>query len=148
MTFSAAQTSAKTGVGERYLPKIVGLAAKIETSNEVSPHDFFTGTLGGASGAGLVSIASGAREAGFSAYGHPLTVRLGDDATSTMLATSATHRLTRLVLNDSYATDTLTIDNNIDLGNASITCRFQPCGAATSAFARPSPIATAAPVMR
>ncbi len=40
MTFSAAQTSAKAGVGERYLPKIVGLAAKIETPNEVSPHDF------------------------------------------------------------------------------------------------------------
>ena len=38
MTFSAAQTGAKVGVGERYLPKIVGLAAKIETSNEVSPH--------------------------------------------------------------------------------------------------------------
>ena len=41
MTFSAAQTGAEPGIGERYLPKIVGLAAKIETSNEVSPHDFF-----------------------------------------------------------------------------------------------------------
>ena len=40
MTFSAAQTGAKAGIGERYLPKIVGLAAKIETSKEVSPHDF------------------------------------------------------------------------------------------------------------
>ena len=40
MTFSAAQTGAKAGGGERYLLKRVGLAAKIETSNEVSPHDF------------------------------------------------------------------------------------------------------------
>ena len=40
MTFSAAQTNVKTGVGERYLPKRVGLAAKIETPKEVSPHDF------------------------------------------------------------------------------------------------------------
>ena len=91
--------------------------------------NLFLGTLGVVAGAGLVSVAPGATGAGFSAYGHPLTVRLGDDATSTLLATSATHRLTRLVLNDSYATDTLTIDNNIDLGNASITCRV---GAATA----------------
>ena len=40
MTFSVAQTSAKAGVGERYLPKRVRFAAKIETPNEVSPHDF------------------------------------------------------------------------------------------------------------
>ena len=40
MTFSVAQTSVKAGIGERYLPKRVLLAAKIETSNEVSPHDF------------------------------------------------------------------------------------------------------------
>ena len=40
MTFSAAHTSAKAGVEERYLPKRVGSAAKIETPNEVSPHDF------------------------------------------------------------------------------------------------------------
>ena len=52
MTFSAAQTGAKAGVGERYLPKRVELAAKIETSNEVSPHDFVAGEArgGGASG--------------------------------------------------------------------------------------------------
>ena len=37
MTFSAVQTGAKAGVGERYLPKRVELAAKIETPNEVSP---------------------------------------------------------------------------------------------------------------
>ena len=40
MTFSAVQTSAKAGVVGRYLPKRVGLAAKIETSKEVSPHNF------------------------------------------------------------------------------------------------------------
>ena len=40
MTFSAVQTGAKTGVRERYLLKRVELAAKIETPNEVSPHDF------------------------------------------------------------------------------------------------------------
>ena len=39
MTFSAAQTSAKAGAGWRYLLKRVELAAKIETSKEVSPHD-------------------------------------------------------------------------------------------------------------
>ena len=42
MSYSAAQTSAKAGVEERYLPKRVGLAAKIETSKEVSPHDFLS----------------------------------------------------------------------------------------------------------
>ena len=40
MTFSAAQTGAKAGVGWRYLPKRVGFAAKIETPKEVYPHDF------------------------------------------------------------------------------------------------------------
>ena len=40
MTLSAAQTSAKAGVEERYLSKRMLLAAKIETSKEVSPHDF------------------------------------------------------------------------------------------------------------
>ena len=47
MTFSTAQTSAKAGGGERYLPKRVGLAAKIETSKEVSPHDFLAPVLNG-----------------------------------------------------------------------------------------------------
>ena len=42
ITFSAAQTGAKAGVEERYLPKRALLAAKIETSKEVSPHDFPT----------------------------------------------------------------------------------------------------------
>ena len=37
ITFSAVQTSAKAGAGERYLSKRVLLAAKIETSKEVSP---------------------------------------------------------------------------------------------------------------
>ena len=37
MTFSVAQTSAKAGVGERYLLKRVRFATKIETSKEVSP---------------------------------------------------------------------------------------------------------------
>ena len=38
---------AKAGGGERYLPKRVGLAAKIETSKEVSPHDFLAPVLNG-----------------------------------------------------------------------------------------------------
>ena len=37
MSYSAAQTSAKAGVEERYLLKRAGLSAKIETSKEVSP---------------------------------------------------------------------------------------------------------------
>ena len=62
MTFSVAQTGAKAGVGERYLPKRVELAAKIETSNEVSPHDFH----GLRRGARLVPrvVEGGGKEAG------------------------------------------------------------------------------------
>ena len=40
MTFSAAHTSAKAGVGERYMLKRALLASKIETPKEVFPHDF------------------------------------------------------------------------------------------------------------
>lgn len=40
MTFSAAQTGAEAGVGERYLLKRVEFVVKIETPKEVSPHEF------------------------------------------------------------------------------------------------------------
>ncbi|MBR2982691.1 MAG: autotransporter-associated beta strand repeat-containing protein [Kiritimatiellae bacterium] len=87
------------------------------------PHlsNLYTGTLGASAGAGLVSVAPGSVTAGFSAYGHPRTVRLGDDAASTLLTTGAEYRISRLILNDSYATDTLIIDNGIDFGTETAT---------------------------
>ena len=87
------------------------------------PHlsNLFTGTFGAAAGAGQVSVAPGATEAGFSAYGHPLTVRIGDNSSSVLVTTGAAHRISKFILNDSYATDTLTVDNGIDFGAETVT---------------------------
>ena len=72
----------------------------------------FTGVIGTAGG--LVSVAADAQEAGFSAYGHPLTVRLGNDASVPFVVSNETYHLKKLILNDAYATDTLTFENVID----------------------------------
>ena len=73
--------------------------------------DTFTGTLGTAGG--QISVAAGAEVAGFSAYGHPLTVRLGNDASVPFVVSNETYRLKKLILNDAYATDMLTFENGI-----------------------------------
>ena len=72
----------------------------------------FTGTFGDPDGQLLV--AADAVAAGFSAYGHPLTVRLGDDPSKPLVASNETYALKKLILNDAYATDTLTLENGID----------------------------------
>ena len=72
----------------------------------------FTGTFGDPDGQLLV--AADAVAAGFSAYGHPLTVRLGDDPSKPLVASNETYALKQLILNDAYATDTLTLENGID----------------------------------
>ena len=72
----------------------------------------FTGTFGEPDGQLLV--AADAEAAGFSAYGHPLTVRLGDDPSKPLVASNETYALKKLILNDAYATDTLTLENGID----------------------------------
>ena len=72
----------------------------------------FTGTFGDPDGQLLV--AADAEAAGFSAYGHPLTVRLGDDPSKPLVASNETYALKKLILNDAYATDTLTLENGID----------------------------------
>ncbi|MBQ7190584.1 MAG: autotransporter-associated beta strand repeat-containing protein [Kiritimatiellae bacterium] len=75
----------------------------------------FTGTFG--TGGGQVSVAADATETGFSAYGHPLTVRYGNDATVPFVTSNDVYSLTTLILNDAYATDTLTFENGIDSGS-------------------------------
>ena len=72
----------------------------------------FTGTFGDPDGQLLV--AADAVAAGFSAYGHPLTVRLGDDPSKPLVASNEVYALKKLFLNDAYATDTLTLENGID----------------------------------
>ena len=72
----------------------------------------FTGTFGDPDGQLLV--AADAEAAGFSAYGHPLTVRLGDDPSKLLVASNEVYALKKLFLNDAYATDTLTLENGID----------------------------------
>ena len=72
----------------------------------------FTGVIGTAGG--QVSVAADAQEAGFSAYGHPLTVRLSNDASVPFVVSNETYHLKKLILNDAYATDTLTFENVID----------------------------------
>ncbi len=72
----------------------------------------FTGTFGDPDGQLLV--AADAETAGFSAYGHPLTVRLGDDPSKPLVASNEVYALKKLFLNDAYATDTLTLENGID----------------------------------
>ena len=76
------------------------------------PGNTFTGTFGDPDGQLLV--AAGAEAAGFSAYGHPLTVRLGDDPSKPLVASNEVYALKKLILNDAYATDTLTLENGID----------------------------------
>ena len=72
----------------------------------------FTGTFGDPDGQLLV--AADAEAAGFSAYGHPLTVRLGDAVSMPLVASNEVYALKKLFLNDVYATDTLTLENGID----------------------------------
>ena len=89
--------------------------------------DLFTGFYG--TGGGQLSFADGATEAGFSAYGHPLTVRLGGNAANTLATTGSTYRLTRFIMNDDYADNALTIENPLDLGANTVTAYV---GAATA----------------
>lgn len=73
--------------------------------------DTFTGMLGSAGG--QVSVAADAEAAGFSAYGHPLTVRIGNDLSVPLVVSNETYSIGKLILNDAYATDTLTLENGI-----------------------------------
>ena len=71
----------------------------------------FTGTFGDPDGQLLV--AADAEAAGFSAYGHPLTVRLGDDASQPLVVGSDAFGANMLVLNDDWANETLTLENDL-----------------------------------
>ena len=71
------------------------------------------GPFGDGSG---ISYAEGATAAGFSAYGHPLTVTLADG--SPFVCGTSGFSVPRLILNDDYATDTLTLKNALVGGNA------------------------------
>ena len=71
----------------------------------------FTGTFGDPDGQLLV--ATDAETAGFSAYGHPLTVRLENDASKPLVVGSDTFGANMLVLNDDWANETLTLENDL-----------------------------------
>ena len=71
----------------------------------------FTGTFGDPDGQLLV--AADAVAAGFSAYGHPLTVRYGNDASQPLVVGSDAFGANMLVLNDDWANETLTLENDL-----------------------------------
>ena len=71
----------------------------------------FTGTFG--AGGSQVSVAADAEAAGFSAYGHLLTVRYGNDASQPLVVGSETFGANMLVLNDDWANETLTLENDL-----------------------------------
>ncbi|MBR1587455.1 MAG: autotransporter-associated beta strand repeat-containing protein [Kiritimatiellae bacterium] len=71
----------------------------------------FTGAFGAEGGQLLV--AADAEAAGFSAYGHPLTVRLWNDASKPLVVGSEAFGADMLVLNDDWADETLTFENDI-----------------------------------
>ncbi len=71
----------------------------------------FTSTFG--AGGSQVSVTADAEAAGFSAYGHPLTVRYGNDASQPLVVGSETFGANMLVLNDDWANETLTLENDL-----------------------------------
>ncbi len=79
--------------------------------------DVFAGSFG--SGGGQISVvplAGGGTGAGFSAYGHPLEVTLGGNASQPLVVGPSSSPLfdVPLILNDSWATDTLVLKNGIE----------------------------------
>ena len=94
----------------------------------------FTGSLG--SGGGQISVvplAEGGTGAGFSAYGHPLEVTLGGNAAVPLTVGPSSDPLfdVPLLLNDAYATDTLTFKNGIQ-GDGSTPTLTNIVGGATA----------------
>ncbi len=94
----------------------------------------FTGSFGEGGGAiSVVPLADGGTGAGFSAYGHPLEVTLGGNAAVPLQVGPSSSPLfdVPLILNDAYATDTLTLKNGIE-GDGSNATFTNIVGAATA----------------
>ncbi len=79
----------------------------------------FNWTIG--SGGGQTSIGAGATEYGFTAYTHPFAVIVGGDASTPLefgTASAMGFHPTRFILNDDWATDTVTFKNGISGNNS------------------------------
>ena len=76
----------------------------------------FTASFGSGGGAvSVVPLADGGTGAGFSAYGHPLSVTLGGSAATPFMVGPSSNPLfdVPLILNDAWATDELVLNNGI-----------------------------------
>lgn len=78
--------------------------------------EIFTNRIGETGAPVSISVPAAAPIAGFSAYGHPLTVRLANDPDEPLVFGSEAFALNKLMLNDAYANDTLTFENDIQAG--------------------------------
>ena len=97
--------------------------------------DTFAGTIGTAGG--QLSVAPDAEAAGFSAYGHPVSISFGNSETPISYGPSSNPRFNpaTLILNDSYATHALTLENGIAGDGTSPTLTIQT-SVATATVAR------------